>query len=191
MTTRNRTHKIGFTLLEMMVTVAITAIMVAVAIPNYRKYTARSKQQEAKSALGSMYTLERTYYTEQGSFTACLTKLGYSPIETVRFYATGFPAYGMTSVNQCGPSGTVSCLAYTYDFSGAAADICVELTDTAFAQTATVKNGFTMLTVPAVGTPPTKFVFKAGASGNITAETKTDEWTIDQTKSLINETNGI
>ena len=164
--------------------------MAAIAVPNYRKFSARSKQQEARGSLSAIYTAERTFYTEESTFSACLAYIGYNPVEKARNYSTGFPAYS-GSVNQCGASGSQSCLAYSYDFSLNAVDICISPTDISYPETIKSNSSFVMLSVPGVGTPPSKFNFTAGASGNISPDLKTDEWTIDEGKNLINTTNGI
>ena len=54
----------GFTLIELMIVVAIIGILAAIAIPNFIKFQCRSKQSEAKSQLKSMYVAQESYFAE-------------------------------------------------------------------------------------------------------------------------------
>ena len=54
----------GFTLIEIMITVAIIAILAAVAIPNYNDYVRRSKLQEAFTNLAALRVNMEQYYTD-------------------------------------------------------------------------------------------------------------------------------
>jgi len=58
----------GFTLIELMVTVAIVAILAAVAIPNYTDYVKRGKIQEATSTLLAMRTKMEQYFQDNRSY---------------------------------------------------------------------------------------------------------------------------
>lgn len=58
----------GFTLMELMVTVAIVGILAAVALPTYRKYIDRSYLGEAFSNLSSFQLQMQQYYQDNGTY---------------------------------------------------------------------------------------------------------------------------
>ncbi|WP_367154723.1 pilin [Methylomonas sp. HYX-M1] len=57
----------GFTLIELMIVVAIIGILAAVAIPAYQDYLARSQAAEAASLLGGLKTGIAEYYSTNGA----------------------------------------------------------------------------------------------------------------------------
>jgi type IV pilus assembly protein PilA len=59
----------GFTLIELMIVVAIIGILAALAVPAYQDYTIRSKVGEAASLVGAARTAVDVYYSETGSLT--------------------------------------------------------------------------------------------------------------------------
>jgi len=67
MWTLDRNQK-GFTLIELMIVVAIIGILAAIAIPNFLKYQAKARQSEAKVNLGGVFVAETSYFGEQATY---------------------------------------------------------------------------------------------------------------------------
>ena len=77
----------GFTLIELMIVVAIIGILAAIAIPNFLRYQAKSKQSEAKTNLGSIFTSQVAFFGEYDEFASSKdhVNLGWAPEGTTRY----------------------------------------------------------------------------------------------------------
>lgn len=62
--------KSGFSLIELMVVVAVIAILAAIAIPQYRGYITESKRKTAESVLEQLPILLEAFRAENGAFPA-------------------------------------------------------------------------------------------------------------------------
>jgi len=89
----------GFTLIELMVAVAIIAVLAAIAIPNYSDYVRRGKIQEATSTLLAMRTKMEQYFQDNRSYTtpgapvlAPCTVGSSVPVPTLRYFTITCPA---------------------------------------------------------------------------------------------------
>ena len=72
----------GFTLIELMIVVAIVGILAAIAIPAYQDYVARSKVSEAMAALGACKTSVTEYSQVNNALPADTTTSGCSSVST-------------------------------------------------------------------------------------------------------------
>lgn len=66
----------GFTLIELMIVVAIIAFLSVVAVPNFFKFLAKAKRSEAYMNLGSIHTAQKVYWAEHGQYTTRLAGSG-------------------------------------------------------------------------------------------------------------------
>ena len=62
------TRKGGFTLIELMIVVAIIGILAAIAIPNFLKFQLKAKTSEGKTNLAAIRTAQESYYSEFGEY---------------------------------------------------------------------------------------------------------------------------
>ncbi len=79
--------KKGFTLIELMIVVAIIGILAAIAIPNFMRFQARSRTTEARTNLGAIYTGQVAFFGEGNSY-GLFTQVGWAPTGTPRYHYT-------------------------------------------------------------------------------------------------------
>ena len=98
----------GFTLIELMITVAIIAILAAVAVPSYQDYVRRGKITEATSTLADLRIKMEQYYQDNRTYIdgPCAPPAGIAKYfnfecssgpseDTYTIKATGIAAQGM------------------------------------------------------------------------------------------------
>ena len=58
----------GFTLVELVITIAIVIILSVVSVPIYRSYIDKAKMSEGYALLGTIISAQKSYYSEYGNF---------------------------------------------------------------------------------------------------------------------------
>jgi len=179
----------GFTLIELMIVVAIIGILAAIAIPNFLKFQARAKTAEAKSNLKALYSVQKSYYSESDTFVDALDLPGFAPERGNRY------AYKLTSGCTKGHQ--------TRDTTGVLGTLqgfdCVDVDDmkhtgisgaptppTIATVTFVAEPGHTILGSTATVTTGPSGDFSAQAIGNIDTETTgLDTWFISSQTSTV------
>jgi type IV pilus assembly protein PilE len=70
----------GFTLIELMIVVAVIGILAAIAIPNYNEYVIRSKITEGLSGLSQMATKLEQYFQDNRSYVGACPAFGSAAV---------------------------------------------------------------------------------------------------------------
>ncbi|AGG87898.1 type IV pilin protein [Rhodanobacter denitrificans] len=102
-------HLRGFTLIELMITVAVIAILAAIAVPSYFQYTLRSNRSAAESVMQEIASAQERYMVDARQFAGSLTTLGYSVPNTVDpNYKIDIVASAASASGGTGPDYTIT-----------------------------------------------------------------------------------
>ena len=109
----------GFTLVELMIVVAIIGILAAVAVPQYKDYVVRSKVPDATSRLATLQVQLEQYYQDNRKYDnapACANDSG-----TSKYYTFSGTCVGNTYTLTAAGTGSMAAFTYTVNQIGAKA----------------------------------------------------------------------
>ena len=157
----------GFTLIELMIVVAIIGILAAIAIPNFLQYQARARQSEARTNLGGLFVSETAYLADNQRYSD--------------FASTGFTLAGITN-------------RYTYrspNAAGTGTSSGIQGVDVFASNAGSNSSGGTIVAensiVPSSAALPTATApaqFTATAVGNLDSDAVLDQWHVHDTLNL-------
>ena len=130
----------GFTLIEVMITVAVVAILAAVALPQYRDYVTRGRIPEATSRLATLQVQAEQYFQDNRTYVgapACATDSATSKYFTFSCSASSATAYTLRAVGKDAMAG----FTYTVTQAGAKATSAVPSGWTTSATCWNIKKG--------------------------------------------------
>ena len=186
MTSVIRSNK-GFSLVELMVVVAIIGILAAIAVPNFQRFSAKAKQSEAKANLAMVYSSEASFFGEWQSYTSDFLQVGFRPTGYLKYRITNAAFNGSTAANYAGPAyvagNDVTSAATVCNGVAAGQTGCLEI-----ASAATIAG----CAAPVGGVPAmTVNTYLATASGTLVAAGVVDTWSITEANATVNNTNGL
>ena len=81
----------GFSLIELMIVVAIIGVLAAIAVPNFQRFQAKAKQSEAKTNMAAMYSAQKAFHSEWSMYDTDFNVVGFRPEGNMQ-YIVGFSA---------------------------------------------------------------------------------------------------
>jgi len=187
----------GFTLIELMIVVAIIGLLAALAIPNFIRFQARSKQSEVKANLKSLFTAEKSFYQERDTYACNIKSIGFSPERGNRYRYTvnttpradedcsTSEGRATSAGTPAGTDGEVLADAFKYGALATAATNAAPPTVT-YVPTAPLNSGIVVVNNLVGVTPnlqdPTGS-FGAAAWGNIDSDAQLDRWYVSSVAS--------
>lgn len=176
-------NKKAFSMIELMVVVAIIGVLAAIGLPEYSKFQAKARQSEAKLVLAALFTAEESFRQHWNSFSVDLRNVGYavqgSRLRYVAGFQSGIPCTGYSTTGGAPVEETTISVTWSdgefVNTGGATWFLGTQTKPTTPGLTSCSGSQFV---ATAYGTPTTSGINPGATSG--------DTWTINEAKLLMN-----
>jgi type IV pilus assembly protein PilE len=119
------TARNGFTLIELMIVIAIVAVLAAIAYPSYREQVSRSRRADAKTVLMENAQFMERFYTQNGTYSGATLPILEAPKDgNTKYYDLAFTSgqpTATTFIVEATPKGAMAgdaCGAFTINQAG-------------------------------------------------------------------------
>lgn len=126
---RLKIKSLGFTLIELMIAVAIIGVLAGIVYPSYTEGVVRARRAEAMTELAKIANLQEQYYADHRTYVTDMTKLGFAADPYIT--ENGYYSIDTTAVSAIASdfiitataaglqgSGDADCTAFTLNYLG-------------------------------------------------------------------------
>jgi len=183
----------GFTLVELLIVVAIIGVLASQGVPAYKRMIQKSRKAEAKVALANIATAEAAFFSEYGEYGNNIQRMGAQMDTNANLiYTAGFPASSScTSNTTVIPSSSSALAALANGFSGyfTAMGTVIGNTSNTACNSGTITDPGSVTAISTYTAAATGFIRTAGTACSSLANC--DQWTINQTRTVNNVVDGV